>query len=107
MRKKETYDVGLKLTIANEYADGGRTYQQLSDKYNIPKATIATWVLKQKNYNVDPQRNIPQRQAFLNVTEALVATNREEDEVTVTINGFELKSDLNTLLRLLQGAKHV
>lgn len=107
MKKRKTYDVNLKLTIANEYAEGGTTYAQLEAKYDIPRSTLAKWVLKHKKYNVDPQRNVPQRQAFLNVTEKLVSTNKETDAITVTINGFELKSDLNTLLRLLQGAKHV
>ena len=103
MRKRTTYDVNLKLTIANEYDSGGTTYAKLAQKYDVPRATVAKWVQKfQKS-----QRNVPQRQAFLNVTEKLVATNKVADAITVVINGFELKSDLNTLLRLLQGAKHV
>lgn len=107
MRKRKTYDVNLKLSVANEYAEGGTTYAQLEAKYDIPRSTLAKWVLKHKKYNVDPQRNIPQKQAFLNVTEALVATNKVAEHITIVINGLELKSDITTLIRLLQGAKDV
>ena len=107
MRKRKTYDVNLKLNVANEYAEGGTTYAQLEAKYDIPRSTLAKWVLKHKKYNVDPQRNVPQRQAFLNVTEALVATNKETNAITVVINGLELKSDITTLIRLLEEPNHV
>ncbi|NLB10960.1 transposase [bacterium] len=107
MNKRKTYDVNLKLTIVNEYAAGGTTYARLAEKYDIPRSNIAKWILKYKRYNIDPLIQAPQREEFLNITNALLSREEEQESVTIIVNGFELTSDLNTLLRLLKGAKNV
>jgi len=106
MNKRITYDVGLKLTVANEYAEGGVTYANLANKYNVPKATIATWIQRNKNHK--HSLNIrTQNPGFLDVTNSLQTTKEATQSVTIVVNGLEIKSDLNTLLLLLQGAKNV
>lgn len=107
MKTRITYDVGLKLTVTNEYADGNSTYSSLSKKYGVPSPTIAKWIQKSKKHNNGSLITKPENREFLDVTNALQTTREALDAVTVVINGLELKSDLNTLLRLLQGAKHV
>lgn len=106
MNKRITYDVGLKLTVANEYAEGGVTYAVLAEKYNVPKPTVATWVQRNKQHNrvLATKHQSP---AFLDVTNALQATKETSEAITIIVNGLELKSELNSLLRLLQGARHV
>lgn len=105
--KRHTYDVVLKLTIASEYATSDETYTSLSRKYNIPRATIASWIQKSKNNANGLTTPLPETRGFLNITNAVVAASEEQSPITIVINGLEIKSDLNTLLRLLQGAKHV
>ncbi len=108
MDKRIRYDVNFKLTLANEYATGRSTYGDLSKKYDVPRSTVAKWIQKYKKNNVDPALvETPFQPAFLDVTTALQNAKEAPESITVVINGLELKSDLNTLLRLLQGAKHV
>ncbi len=103
MNKRKAYDVNLKLTIVNEYASGGTTYARLAEKYDIPRSNIAKWIQKHKKHYVDPLMQVPQREDFLNITNALLPREEEQERITIIINGFELTSDLNTLLRLLGG----
>lgn len=106
MNKRITYDVGLKLTVANEYAEGGVTYATLAEKYNVPRPTIATWIQRNKRHGrvLTTQQQSP---GFLDVTNTLHTIKQAAESITIVVNGLELKSDLNTLLLLLQGAKHV
>ena len=103
MRKRTTYDINIKLTIANEYASGSTTYASLSEKYGVPRPTVAKWIQRSKKYNDDSLISIPKHSEFLNVTNALQAAKEVPVAMTIVVNGLELKSDLNTLLRLLQG----
>ena len=41
MKKRTTYDLGLKIMVTNEYALGNATYSSLSEKYGVPSPTIA------------------------------------------------------------------
>lgn len=107
MKKRITYDVNFKISLANEYATGKTTYTKLSEKYGIPRATIATWIQKSKKHNNGSLIIKPENRGFLDVTKELQATSKATESLTIVINGLELKSDLNTLLLLLQGAKHV
>ncbi|HZJ89381.1 MAG TPA: helix-turn-helix domain-containing protein [Bacilli bacterium] len=107
MNKRKTYDVNLKLTIVNEYAAGGTTYARLAEKYDIPRSNVAKWIQKYKKHYVDPLIQAPQGNEFLNITNALLPREEEQASVTIIINGFELTSNLNTLRRLLKGAKDV
>lgn len=107
MRKRTPYDVNLKLTITNKYAEGGESYASLSEKYGVPSPTIAKWIQNSKRHNVDALIISPERNRFLDVTKEIQVTKGTTEPLTIVINGLELKSDLNTLLLLLQGAKHV
>ena len=107
MKKRTTYDVNLKLTITNKYAEGGESYASLSEKYGVPSPTIAKWIQKSKRHKNDALIISPEENQFLDVTKEIQATKGIMESLTIVINGLELKSDLNTLLLLLQGAKHV
>ncbi|MDD4154483.1 MAG: transposase [Bacilli bacterium] len=108
MDKRTRYDVNFKITLANEYATGRVTYGELSKKYDVPRSTIAKWIQKYKKHKADPLlMRESQEPYFLDVTNALQATKEVPAAMTIVVNGLELKSDLNTLIRLLQGAKHV
>ncbi len=108
MDKRIRYENIFKMAVANEYAAGRATYGELSQKYDIPRSTIAKWIQKYKKHNGNSSLiQVPQPPEFLNVTKQLQSTNKTSESITVVINGLELKSDIKTLLRLLQGAKHV
>lgn len=108
MDKRIRYDNGFKMAVANEYATGRATYGDLSKKYDVPRSTVAKWIQKYKKHQGDPSLiQVTEQPEFLNVTNQLQATQKVSDSITIVINGLELKSDVNTLLRLLQGAKHV
>ncbi len=107
MKKRTTYDLGLKIMVTNEYADGNATYSSLSEKYGVPSPTIAKWIQRSKRHNNGSLITKQESRDFLDVTNALQTTIKTPETVTIVVNGLELKSDLNTFLRLLQGAKHV
>lgn len=108
MDKRIRYDNSFKMAVVNEYATGRATYGELSKKYDVPRSTVAKWVQKYKKHHGNPTLiPVTSPPEFFNVTKQLQALTAPNEALTIVINGFELKSDLNTFLLLLQGAKHV
>ncbi len=108
--KRPVYDVSLKLNVVEEYRKGGVTYNGLAKKYKIPRATIASWLLKSKKYDPLPLITNNEPSTFLNITEQVnTALTRPDlattEEITLSINGFAVKGDLNTITRLLSGGR--
>ena len=108
--KRPVYDVSMKLNVVEEYKRGGITYDGLSTKYNIPRATIASWILKLKNYHHSLITTEGGDSSFLNVTEQVNVKLQEsskeaQNEITLSINGFNIKGDLMTITRLITGVR--
>lgn len=107
--KRQTYDVALKLSVANEYETGNETYTTLAGKHNIPRPTVASWIRKARSCSTLPSEDNNIQPSFLNVTPRLQALKEpvHQDEVVLRINGFEIKGDLLIITKLLLGAKNV
>lgn len=108
--KRPVYDISLKLNVVEEYRRGGITYKGLVIKYNVPYSTIASWILKLRNHDCSLITSHQQPSNFLNVTEQVKTTlqesfNNGEDEITLLINGFNVKGDIPTITRLLTGGR--
>lgn len=106
--KRQRYDVALKISVVNEYIAGGITYASLTAKYGIPRATIAKWIQKAKRHQPAKITTAPEPR-FLNITPALRESQNigSKQEVSLTINGLEIRADLATITKLLLGAKDV
>ena len=107
--KRQTYDVALKMSVTSEYEAGHETYSTLAHKYNIPRPTIASWVKKARLYNSQPKTTPITQGGFLNITPRIKEIQQplHQDEITLHINGFEIKADLQTITKILSGSKHV
>lgn len=107
--KRQTYDVALKMSVTSEYETGHETYSTLAHKYHIPRPTIASWVRKARLFKSLPNTSPMIQEGFLNITPRLQETQQsiKPDEITLQINGFEIKADLQTITKLISGSKHV
>ena len=107
--KRQTYDVALKMSIASEYEAGHETYSTLASKYSIPRPTIVSWVRKARLFKSLPNTTPMIQEGFLNITPRLQETQQsiQLDEITLQINGFKIKTDLQTITKILAGSKHV
>ena len=107
--KRQTNDAALKVSIASEYEAGHETYSTLARKYSIPRPTIVSWVRKARLFKSLPNTTPMIQEGFLNITPRLQETQQsiKPDEITLQINGFEIKTDLQTITKLISGSKHV
>ncbi|MDD4154488.1 MAG: transposase [Bacilli bacterium] len=106
--KRPVYDISMKLNVVEEYRRGGITYNGLARKHNIPRATIASWILKLKNHDCSLIMRNEQPSTFINVTKQVnpmirEPSNDQENEIILSINGFSIKGDISTITRLLTG----
>jgi len=56
-----------------------------------------------------PNTTLNTQEGFLNITPRLQETQQsiQLDEITLQINGFKIKTDLQTITKILAGSKHV
>lgn len=106
--KRVTYDVALKMKLINEYASGSESYRILANKYQIPIATVASWMLKAKKRGSLPDLRLPKGE-FINITAEVEHPTKEalSSLVSIQINNLTIKSDIATLIRLIKGAEDV
>lgn len=107
--KRQTYDVAFKMSVASEYEAGNASYATLAHKYNVPRSTIASWIQKSKRFGRLTRKEPHTSSGFLNITQKIKGEEAvgSAEDITLIINGFEVKADLRTVAKLLSGAKHV
>ncbi|NCA95772.1 MAG: helix-turn-helix domain-containing protein [Methanomicrobia archaeon] len=106
---RQFYDVAFKMSVSNEYQAGNETYATLAHKYNVPRSTIASWIRKANKFGILSKKETKMTPGFLNITQEIKGGESisSAEEITLIINGFEIKADLRTVTKLLSGSNHV